>query len=55
LSINFLDGIQLGKVKLTYLNGKEDFQGESGIGYDLMNNAFLIPVGVNAPHHGIKE
>lgn len=50
LSINFLDGIQLGKVKLTYLNGKEDFQGEAGIGYDLVTNSFLIPVGVNAPH-----
>lgn len=50
LSINFLDGIQLGKVKLTYLNGKEDFQGEAGIGYDLINKAFLIPVGVNAPY-----
>lgn len=50
LSINFAGGFQLGKAKLTYLNGKEDFQGEAGIGYDLMTNSFLIPVGVNAPH-----
>lgn len=50
LSINFVDGIQLGKAKLTYLNGKEDFQGEAGIGYDLMTRSFLFPVGVNAPY-----
>lgn len=50
LTINFLDGIQLGKVKLTYLNGKEDFQGEAGVGYDLISNSFLLPIGVNAPH-----
>jgi hypothetical protein len=50
LSINFAGGFQFGKAKLTYLNGKEDFQGEAGIGYDLMTNSFLIPVGVNAPH-----
>lgn len=50
LTINFLDGIQPGKVKLTYLNGKEDFQGEAGVGYDLTTNSFLLPVGVNAPH-----
>ncbi len=50
LSINFLNGIQLEKIKLTYLNGKEDFQGEAGLGYDFLTKSFLMPVGVNAPH-----
>lgn len=50
MSINFLNGIQLGKIKLTYLNGKEDFQGEAGVGYDFLASSFLIPVGINIPH-----
>lgn len=48
--VNFAGGIKPGKLKLGYLNGKEDFQGEVGVGYDFLKNAPLLGVGVNAPH-----
>jgi hypothetical protein len=48
--VNLAGGIKPGKLKLGYLNGKEDFQGEVGVGYDFLKNAPLLGVGVNAPH-----
>lgn len=48
--INLAGGIKPGKLKLGYLNGKEDFQGELGIGYDFLKQAPLLGLGLNAPH-----
>jgi len=48
--INLAGGVKPGKLKLGYLNGKEDIQGELGIGYDFMKNAPLLGLGINAPY-----
>lgn len=48
--VNLAGGIKPGKLKLAYLNGKEDLQGEVGVGYDFMKGAPLLGVGVNGPH-----
>lgn len=50
LHINLAGGVKPGKLKLSYLNGKENFQGEAGIGYDFLKNAPLLGLGLNAPH-----
>lgn len=47
---NLAGGIKPGKIKLGYLNGKENIQGEVGIGYDFLKNAPLLGIGVNGPH-----
>jgi hypothetical protein len=43
-------GFKPGKLKLSYLDGKENLQGELGIGYDFLKTAPLVGLGVNAPH-----
>lgn len=48
--INLAGGVKPGKLKLGYLNGKEDIQGELGIGYDFLKNAPLLGLGINAPY-----
>ena len=48
--INLLGGVAPGMLKLSYLNGKEDFQGEIGVGYNFIKSAPLLGVGVNAPY-----
>lgn len=48
--INLAGGVKPGKLKLGYLNGKEDVQGEIGIGYDFLKNAPLLGIGANVPH-----
>lgn len=48
--LNLAGGIKPGKIKLSYLNGKEDIQGELGIGYDFLRGAPLLGLGVNAPY-----
>lgn len=48
--INLAGGVKPGKLKLGYLNGKENLQGEVGIGYDFLKNAPLLGLGINAPH-----
>jgi hypothetical protein len=48
--INLAGGVKPGKLKLGYLNGKEDIQGELGIGFDFMKNAPLLGLGINAPY-----
>ena len=50
LHIDLKDGPQLSKFKLSYLNGKNDLQGEAGIGYNLQLNAPLFSFGLNAPY-----
>lgn len=48
--INLAGGIKPGKLKLGYLNGQENLQGEVAIGYDFLKNAPLLGLGLNAPH-----
>jgi hypothetical protein len=48
--INLAGGVKPGKLKLGYLNGKENFQGELGVGYDFLKNAPLLGLGINAPY-----
>jgi hypothetical protein len=48
--LNLAGGIKPGKIKLGYINGKENFQGEAAIGYDFLKNAPLLGLGLNAPH-----
>ena len=48
--INLAGGVKPSKLKLGYLNGKENLQGEVGIGYDFLKNAPLLGLGINAPH-----
>lgn len=43
-------GIRPGKLKLSYLDGKENVQGELGVGYDFLKQAPLVGLGVNAPY-----
>lgn len=48
--INLAGGIAPGKLKLSYINGKEDVQGELGVGYDFLKSKPLLGLGVNAPY-----
>lgn len=48
--VNLLGGVAPGLVKLSYLNGKEDIQGEIGAGYNFVKAAPLLGLGVNAPY-----
>jgi hypothetical protein len=50
--LNLAGGIKPGPLKLSYLNGKENLQGELGVGYDFMRWAPLISLGANAPFIG---
>jgi len=48
-SLNLLRGIAPGALKLSYLNGRENLQGELGAGYNFVKSAPLLGLGVNAP------
>lgn len=48
--INLAGGVAPGKLKLSYINGKEDVQGELGVGYNFLKSAPLLGLGVNAPY-----
>ena len=50
--LNLAGGVKPGKLKLSYLNGKENVQGEVGIGYDFIRNAPLLGLGANGPFVG---
>lgn len=49
ISAKFIDGFQLGKLRLKYFDGKENVQGEVGAGYDFTKGLFA-GVGVHAPY-----
>ncbi|MGO9443787.1 MAG: hypothetical protein ACLPXB_03305 [Thiobacillaceae bacterium] len=53
LDISFLGGIKPGKLKLSYLNGKETVQGELGVGYNFLTAAPLLGLGFNAPYSNL--
>lgn len=48
--VNLAGGIKPGKLKLGYLNGQENLQGEVAVGYDFLKNTPLLGLGLNAPH-----
>ena len=48
--LNLAGGIKPGKLKLGYIKGKENLQGEAAIGYDFLKNAPLLGLGLNAPY-----
>jgi len=50
--LNLAGGVKPGKLKLSYLNGKENIQGEVGIGYDFVRGAPLLGLGANGPFIG---
>lgn len=50
LHLNIANGIKPGKLKLGYLQGKEDVQGEVAVGYSFLKSAPLLGLGVNGPH-----
>lgn len=51
-SLNVFGGFKPGKLKLSYLNGKDNLQGELGFGYDFALGAPLLGLGANAPFIG---
>lgn len=50
--LNLAGGVKPGKLKLSYLNGKNDIQGEVGLGYDFLRGAPLLGLGANGPFIG---
>ena len=48
--LNLAGGVKPGQLKLNYLNGREDLQGEIGIGYDFLKQAPLLDLAVNVPY-----
>lgn len=47
--LNLAGGVKPGKLKLSYLNGKDNIQGELGVGYDFILSAPLLGLGLNGP------
>lgn len=47
--LNLAGGVKPGKLKLSYLNGKENIQGELGVGYDFVRSAPVVGLGLNGP------
>jgi len=43
-------GIAPGMLKLSYLNGKNDVQGELGAGYNFIKSAPSLGLGINGPY-----
>ena len=48
--VNLAGGAAPGKLKLSALNGKNDLQGELGIGYNFLTAKPLLFLGLNAPY-----
>lgn len=49
-SLNLVGGVKPGNLKLTALDGKEDLQGELGVGYNFLKSNPMLVLGVNAPY-----
>lgn len=47
---NLAGGFKPGKLKLSYLDGRHDLQGELGLGFDFIKGAPLGFLGLNAPY-----
>lgn len=50
LHINLTGGFAPGLLKLSYLNGKDDLQGEIGLGYNFIKSAPALGLGINGPY-----
>lgn len=50
MSFSIISGISPSSIKLGYLGGKEDYQGNIGVGYSFLNSSPLVSLGMNAPH-----
>lgn len=48
--LNVFGGVKPAMLKLSYLNGKSDVQGEIGVGYSFLKSTPLLGIGVNAPY-----
>jgi hypothetical protein len=48
--LNLAGGIAPGMLKLSYLSGKNDLQGEIGAGYNFLKGAPALSLGLNAPY-----
>lgn len=46
-------GVKAGKLKLSYMDGKEKLQGMLGLGYDFLKKAPLLGVDANLPYASI--
>ena len=49
-TLKLAGGVKPSLIKLNYMNGKNDLQGELGLGYDFLKSAPLLGVGANAPY-----
>jgi hypothetical protein len=48
--LNLAGGLAPGLLKLSYLNGREDVQGEIGAGYNFIKSAPTLGLGINVPY-----
>jgi opacity protein-like surface antigen len=53
MSVSVANGIKPQTLKLGYLKGKDDAQGEIGAGYNFVKGEPLLSVGANVPHLNI--
>ena len=51
-SFNLVNGFKAGKLRTKYFNGKEDLQGEVGVGYDFAHGLF-VGAGAKAPYSNL--
>ena len=51
--LNLAGGVKPGSLKLTALDGKENLQGELGIGYNFLKSEPMLVLGANAPYVAI--
>ena len=52
ISAKFIDGLELGKLRGKYFNGKDNVQGEVGGGFDF-NKGLFTGIGVHAPYSNL--
>jgi hypothetical protein len=50
LDVNLAGNIEPGKIKINYMRGQENVQGELGFGYDFIKDSPLIGAGLNGPY-----
>jgi hypothetical protein len=50
LDVDLAGNIQRGKIKVNYMRGQENIQGELGFGYDFIKDSPLIGAGLNEPY-----
>lgn len=48
--LNLAGGVKPGSIKLTALDGKQNLQGELGVGYNFLKSDPMLVLGINAPY-----